>query len=66
MGSLESPERNRTGSCVASGIEACRGIASGRAVMNYVPAVLFLATAFTAVYVRSHAPELLFGEGGWC
>jgi len=34
------------------------------AVMNYVPGVLFLATAFTAVYARSRAPELLFGVGG--
>lgn len=30
MGSHESPERNRAGSCVASGMEACRGVASGR------------------------------------
>jgi len=34
------------------------------AVMNYVPAVLFLAMAFTAVYAGSRAPELLFGVGG--
>jgi hypothetical protein len=34
------------------------------AVMTYVPALLFLATAFTAVYARSRAPELLFGVGG--
>ncbi len=34
------------------------------AVMNYVPAVLFLAMAFTAIYAGTHAPELLLGVGG--
>jgi hypothetical protein len=34
------------------------------AVINYVPALLFLTVAFGVMYARDHAPELLVGLGG--